>query len=170
MVWPALALVEGLSGSGKSTTAQWIAHELGRQGRAARWIYEEEVPHPVLSAARGPWASWKACLGDRLTGWAAGVTAARTSDTATVLDSTFLQASVYGTLSLGLDPATVLAYVERVADLLRPLDPALVYVREADPDAAIRRICERRGAAWTFLHLARVEGMAWATPRAGRSG
>ncbi|MGH7332619.1 MAG: hypothetical protein ACREKS_07700 [Candidatus Rokuibacteriota bacterium] len=39
-------LVEGLPRSGKSTTAQWIAHKLASQGRAVRWIYEEEVTAP----------------------------------------------------------------------------------------------------------------------------
>ena len=40
--WPLLVLVEGMPGSGKSTTAQWIAHELTRPGRPARWVYEAE--------------------------------------------------------------------------------------------------------------------------------
>jgi thymidylate kinase len=167
--WPALVFVEGLPGSGKSTTAQWIAHEMERQGRPTRWIYEEEVPHPVLGAAHGPWASWKEWLRDRLSAWASFAAAARTSELATVVDSTFLQASVASTLRRGLDPDLILAYLDRVADLVRPLDPALVYFLEAEPDTAFRKICETRGMAWTLHHIAACDGAKWARAR-GTSG
>ena len=45
LAWPALVFVEGLPGSGKSTTAQWIAHEMEARGRPSRWIYEAEMPY-----------------------------------------------------------------------------------------------------------------------------
>lgn len=167
--WPALVLVEGMPGSGKSTTAQWLAHELERQGCPARWVYEQQSPHPVLGGAPAPRRSWKEHLGHRLAGWARFADAVRTSDAATVLDSTFLQTSVFATLRHGLDPATILTYVERVADLVRPLDPALVYFAEPDPEPAFRRICEARGMAWTLLHITANDGAAWARAR-GASG
>jgi thymidylate kinase len=167
--WPALVFVEGLPGSGKSTTAQWIAHEMEAQGRPSRWIYEGEMPHPVLGVAGGPYASWKDFLARRLSSWASFAAAARTSEALTVVDSTFLQASVASMLSRGLDPETVLVYLDRVADLVRPLDPALVYFLEADSDTALRRICERRGMAWTLHHISASDGMAWTRAR-GLSG
>jgi hypothetical protein len=163
--WPRLVLVEGLPGSGKSSTAQWIAHELTRQGRAARWVYEQEVPHPVLGAAIGPWPSWRAWLGDHLTAWARFAAAAATSETATVVESTFLQTTVWSTLRRGLDPHTILLYVDRLADLLRPVQPALVYFHERDPDTALRGLVERRGMVWTLSHIATCDGSAWARAR-----
>ena len=47
-----LILVEGLPGSGKSSTAQFICDQLQRNGHRARWYYEDETPHPV-AAPRG---------------------------------------------------------------------------------------------------------------------
>jgi hypothetical protein len=42
-----LILVDGLPGSGKSTTAQWLELQLRRNGFAAHWIHEANVPHPL---------------------------------------------------------------------------------------------------------------------------
>lgn len=165
MIWPMLVLVEGLPGSGKSTTAQWIGHEMQSQGRPARWVYEQEEPHPVLGSVRGPSASWKDYLAARLSAWASFTAGARNSSTATVMDSTFLQSSIFSTLRRGFDPETILTYVERVADIIRPLDPALVYFLQPDPATAFRRICDARGIAWTLQHINANDGTAWARGR-----
>ena len=42
-----LVLFEGIPGSGKSTTGQFLARQLMDQGILARWWYEEEAGHPV---------------------------------------------------------------------------------------------------------------------------
>jgi hypothetical protein len=93
----------------------------------------------------------------------------RTSEATIVVDSTFLTWSVASTLRRGLDPETILLYLERVADLVRPLDPALVYLLEVDSGTALRRICERRGMAWTLYHISSSDGIAWTRAR-GLSG
>ena len=43
-----LIMVEGVPGTGKSTTAQMVAAAQGAAGRPVRWHYEEEVGHPVF--------------------------------------------------------------------------------------------------------------------------
>ncbi len=167
--WPALVLVEGLPGTGKSTTAQWVAHEMTRGGRPARWVYEGEVPHPVLGGERPPVSSWKAHLGHRLAGWARFAAEVRSGDTATVVDSAYLQTSVFVTLRRGLDPDVIRTFMARVADIIRPLNPALVYFSEPDADTAFRRTCEARGMAWTLQHIGGCDASPWARAR-GASG
>jgi hypothetical protein len=169
MAWPGLVLVEGLPGSGKSSTAQWLAHELARADRPARWVYEQEVPHPVTGMVRGPHASWKGVLGQRLTGWARFAEEMRSGNGATtIVDSTFLQTSIATTLRNGLDPGAILAFLDRVADLVRPLEPVLVHFDQPDVDAAIRRIGAERGMAWTLHHITACDGSAWARAHRAR--
>jgi hypothetical protein len=42
-----LIIVEGLPGSGKSTIAQFIAHQLQRNNEEAQWYYEVGLQHPL---------------------------------------------------------------------------------------------------------------------------
>jgi adenylate kinase family enzyme len=41
-----LIILDGLPGSGKSTTAQWLELQLQRNGFDAQWYWEGDVPHP----------------------------------------------------------------------------------------------------------------------------
>lgn len=160
--WPALVLVEGMPGSGKSTTAQWLAGELERQGRPARWVYEQEVPHPVVGPPPVPLRDWKEILGRHLAGWSRFAAAVRAGETAVVVDSAFLQTSVAVTLRRNLDGEIIRTFVARIADIIRPLDPAVVYFRAPDAATAFRAICDKRGMAWTLQHISGFDGSAWA--------
>src|SRR5262245_23480749 len=42
-----LILVDGLSGSGKSTQAQWLEAQLHKVDVPARWFWEGEIGHPL---------------------------------------------------------------------------------------------------------------------------
>ncbi|QSO55077.1 hypothetical protein JZ785_11360 [Alicyclobacillus curvatus] len=44
-----LILVEGIPGSGKSTTAQYISRCLEQNGIPSEWFYEENSNHPVYA-------------------------------------------------------------------------------------------------------------------------
>jgi hypothetical protein len=167
--WPALVLVEGMPGSGKSTTAQWLAGEFERQGRPARWVYEGEAPHPVVGAPQVPPRDWKELLGRHLAGWSRFAAAVRAGEATVVVDSGFLQTSVVVTLRRNLDAEIIRTFVARIADIIRPLDPALVYFRAPDATIAFRAICDTRGMTWTLQHIVAFDGSAWARTR-GASG
>jgi hypothetical protein len=167
--WPALVLVEGMPGSGKSTTAQWLAAELERQGRPARWVYEGEVPHPVVDPPPVLLRDWKEILGRHFAAWSRFAAAVRAEDTVVVVESAFLQRSVAAMLRRNLDGEIIRTFVARIADIIRPLDPALVYFHARDPINAFRTICDKRGMAWTLQHISGFDGSAWARTR-GESG
>ena len=168
--WPALVLVEGMPGSGKSTTAQWLAGEFEREGRAARWVYQGEVPHPVVDPLAVLLRDWKEILGRHLTGWSRFAAAVRAEETVVVVESAFLQRSVAAMLRRNLDGEIIRTFVARLADIIRPLDPALVYFRAPDPVIAFRAICDKRGMAWTLQHISGFESSAWARTRGGENG
>ena len=46
-VWPKLVIVEGIMGSGKSTTTLNIAHRLEASGIPAIGVTEGVAPHPI---------------------------------------------------------------------------------------------------------------------------
>jgi hypothetical protein len=56
-----LLIVEGIMGSGKSTTVRFLAKELQEQGIVARLVGEEVQPHPprVDDRLPHPYAPWK---------------------------------------------------------------------------------------------------------------
>lgn len=47
MINAKLIMIEGIPGSGKSTTAQFISQIMLQKGYSHKWWYEEEQGHPV---------------------------------------------------------------------------------------------------------------------------
>ena len=65
-----LILVEGLTGSGKSTTAHFIARQLQANQFPAGWIHEGELAHPVLIDVETTIEQYMADTRDRWTAFA----------------------------------------------------------------------------------------------------
>jgi hypothetical protein len=162
---PRLVLVEGFPGNGKSATAQWLARQLGRSGRTARWVYEEEKPHPVLGERWTEHASWQARLADWLSRWAEFAEQARASDAVTVLESAWLQVPVARMLRQDLAPALITAFVHKTVETLRGLDPALIYLWTPAPEEAMQKLFVRRGMTWATWHVSFFDPTPFARAR-----
>jgi hypothetical protein len=161
--------VEGFPGNGKSATAQWLARQLTRAGRRARWVYEGESPHPVLGEGPPRHAAWRAAFADWLGRWAAFAAGARASDETTILESAWLQVPLVRMLRRDLAHDVIAAFVHKTVEAMGGLDPALVYLPHPAPEAAMRRLFERRGMTWASWHVAHVDPAAFARARR-RSG
>jgi hypothetical protein len=146
-------LVEGLPGSGKSTTGQRLQRQLGAP---ARWVSEMVGEHPVyLFHDRASLNALGADLADgrheevierAIAKWATFADATRSAGQLQILDSClfgYLTWTLYPHFDVA--PPVVHAYVDRVVELLRPLAPRLLYLQQRDVGAALQRIRPARG-------------------------
>ena len=168
MAVPRLILVEGMIGSGKTTTAGHLADWLARRGEDARAFDEGAADHPIrtrrvdeLLAAPVPGdpdvysaGQWRRlaerCLRDGQT---------------IILESVFLQNSV---MPAFIDDAPVATVTEICTEIQRqaaPAEPFLVYLRPTDIAAAIARVHQARGEPWSSRNVAYVQDCPWARRR-----
>ncbi|WP_241300625.1 hypothetical protein [Burkholderia stabilis] len=150
-----LVIVEGVMGSGKSTTMRFIAKHLQAAGHDAVAIHERADPHPVRATDElehwfEPWRDATAAqLAERaLARWAAFVDQARLGATVSVLDGQLFHGDLTNLLLMEGEPALIEAYVEELARTIAPLAPLVVYLWQRDIDAAIRTVCAERGDDW----------------------
>ena len=141
-----LILVEGFPGSGKSTTAQWLARQWQLAGRACRWFYEQQPDHPVVGIPAGTdYKTWEEYFAYRRERWMAFTAETARGDALIVMESALFQYPVFVTLRRGVAPEVIVAFLRSVADIIRPLAPRLVYLAAPDPDMTYRVITARRG-------------------------
>ena len=163
-----LILVEGMIGSGKTTTAGRLGDWLSGRGEDVRAFDEGAADHPVrtrrvdeLLAAPVPGdpdaysaGQWRRlaerCLRDGQT---------------VILESIFLQNSVMPAFIDGASAATVDQICAEIQRQAAPAEPFLVYLRPTDIAAAIARVHQARGEPWSSRNLAFVENSPWARHR-----
>ena len=168
MAVPRLILIEGMIGSGKTTTAERLADWLSRRGEDVRAFDEGAADHPIrtrrvdeLLAAPAPGdpdvysvGQWRRlaerCLRDGQT---------------VILESVFLQNSVMQAFIDGAPAAAVTEICTEIQRQAAPAEPFLVYLRPTDIAAAIARVHQARGEPWSSRNVAYVQDCPWARRR-----
>src|SRR2546425_11635423 len=111
-----LILVEGFPGSGKSTTAQWLARQWQLAGRTCRWFYEQQPHHPVVDIPAGAdYKTWEEYFAYRRERWMAFTAETARGDALIVMESALFQYPVFFTLRRGVAPEVIVAFLRSVA-------------------------------------------------------
>ena len=142
MAVPRLILIEGMIGSGKTTTAGHLADWLARRGEDVRAFDEGAADHPIrtrrvdeLLAVPAPGDPDAYSAGQ----WRRLAERCRRGGQMVILESVFLQNSVMPAFIDGAPAAAVTEVCAEIQRQMAPAEPFLVYLRPTDIAAAIAR-------------------------------
>jgi hypothetical protein len=162
MIETRLIHVDGIPGSGKSTTAQWIALELRKRTMAADWFMDEHRGNPVTA-----WGAPDTDLfiSRTLDNWQHFSRAAQSSNTVFVLEGSLFQHILLRLLLADIERPRIHACIHAVGDYIRPLNPAFIHLYQADVALSLRTISAERGAEWAQYMLDGYNQSLYATAR-----
>lgn len=150
-----LVIIEGIMGSGKSTTMRFVAKALEDAGRPALAIHERSDPHPVRATDElehwfEPWRNSTAeQLAHRaVSRWRSFAEETQRSRYVPVLDGQLFHGDLTNLFLMEASFDELAAYCERLTQVVEPLNPLVVYLRQQNVERAVRIVCAERGEDW----------------------
>src|SRR5215510_15467505 len=157
-----LILVDGIPGSGKSTTAQWIALELQKRQIKSDWFMDEHRGNPITIWAH---SSPEIFVTRILANWKQFAQALESSFEIVVLEGCFFQHFLHGSLAQDVERVKIVASFQAVYEIIHPLRPLLIYFFQEDLVQTLKTIYTERGAEWSEYMLKGLEQSPYATSR-----
>lgn len=142
-----LIIVEGLPGSGKSTTASMIAGLLKEKNKKVCCVDEGVQEHPA-DYADYDFPDFETEKEKILGKWQSFVKTAD-KDTIYVFNCIFLQNPMCETMMrFGMSEEASLKYISEIAEIIKPLNPVVIYIDRPDVKATVDSVLEERGNDW----------------------
>lgn len=164
-----MILVEGVPFTGKSTTSEYVAAQLGLNGRPAHWISEGMLLHRHFLHAVAVLDQTQPLAEDSLRAeWAAFVAAALASEQIFVVDSALSYAAVAPLMTEDRPAAAIQAELRRIAELCAPLRPHVIHLT-GDVDQLVPASIAERGEGWREQLVRQAESSPYQRAR-GRTG
>ena len=147
-----LVIFEGIMGSGKSTSTRWLGQQLMERRIPSRIQMERVYPHPLRATdAAGDWFKpWLDMTPQelalrRVDLWSSFTAEALASPEVHVIDGQLFHGDVTNLFLMNMAPDEILRHTLAIEQVIRPLDPLIVYFHQDDIDQAIRRTAAERG-------------------------
>lgn len=142
-----LIIVEGLPGSGKSTTAARIAGVLTKKGRRVLCVDEGAGEHPA-DYADYDFPDFETERVKILEKWHSFVKDAD-KEILYIFNCIFLQNPMCETMMrFGMEEADSANYIAEIAQIIKPMSPVILYLDSLDVRAAIEQVLDERGKEW----------------------
>ena len=171
MIDTKLIVIDGLSGSGKTTTAEWLTSRLEQQGTKIWYLPEYDTAHPLWWYRYWDGSAYltpdfdnspiETFLETSLSKWRGFVDSMHTSNQIVLAESVFFQDAVAMFLMGGAAPIRLMEYAREVQQIAQALDPVLIYFRQNDVRGALRRICSIRGPEFENDLVANMESFPY---------
>ena len=147
--------VEGINGSGKSTTATFLTNYLTQHKIPARFLPEGARGHTLRVAGSLPhkYAVWRDINADEfvrtsIRKWQGFVNTARQSNVVAISDGLLFHGNMMDLVLYNVKPEAVRSYLKEVVSLLRDLDPVIIYLYHDDIAASLQGTRRTRGDEW----------------------
>jgi hypothetical protein len=141
-----LLLLEGVPGSGKTTTAKETCKLLSSIGIRANWYLEEAAEHPIhprsITKLRDDPGFMESCFKQ----WGLFVDPVQQEEGLHIMEGSAFQSTVRFMMENDMDGID--HYFSEFVNVVKPLSPAMVYLRPNDIVKNSRYICKLRGENW----------------------
>ncbi|TCM96589.1 thymidylate kinase [Paenibacillus sp. BK033] len=138
-----LIIVEGIPGSGKSSTARFLAMQSERNGNTTQLFHETTYQHPIL--IEDTISTPTAWMKQYLLNWDRFLEEQRDKKTTLVMESVLFQAPILHLLHMDLDKEAIIRFIENICARFTDLEFHLVYLYQDDPMIGINRMINTRG-------------------------
>lgn len=136
-----LIFIDGISGSGKTSTGQFLYRQCILNDLDATFLHEFHIPHPIHEWSLTDPAKW---IDVTLDHWRTFVNDTNNSTNIVIMDSALFQGTMAVLLELDVDRDTILNYAIQVPEIIKPLNPALIYFYQNDFREALLKIYNER--------------------------
>lgn len=156
-----LVFIDGIPGSGKTTTARALESVLAQRSVEVRCFLEEHPDHPLNvggplhPSGRTTGATFfgrytvDSFVDESLRRWRAFVNVAERADAVQVVESYPYQSAARVLLQMDASTDRIREYAAAVEQIVNVLQPVVIYFDRRDVAGALRAISEERGPEWT---------------------
>lgn len=142
-----LIIVEGLPGSGKSSTANLISELLCKKGKKVVCVDEGMPDHPA-DYDTYDFPDFETEREQILKKWREFVANAD-EDTTYVFNCIFLQNPMCETMMrFGMSQEESCKYICEIAEIIRTMNPLILYIEQVDEEKTVEKVLKERGNDW----------------------
>lgn len=158
---PQLIMIDGIPGSGKSSTAQYISKQLNDNGMKAFWYHEEEANHPLDPPRIDPDSihspeEVSLFINTFLSLLQKFVQSIQTDRAIHIIESYYFQNSLRILFQNDLAHEEMSLFFHRMNAIIQSVDPLIVYFHHDNVEKNIQVIWDKRGEKWKKWFIATV--------------
>jgi len=153
-----LIFVDGISGSGKSTTAHYLARQLVKNGFKVKWFYEQEKIHPFrfisgmddkeLEKEENKEKWFDEFRSKYCAQIEKFVESIKDDDYIYIIEAWFLSNTLSNFVQRDQDLKVIESFYDQYFSVILRLNPVTIYFYQNDLDAGQRETWRRRGEIW----------------------
>ena len=149
-----LILVDGITGSGKSTTAHYIARQLEMNGISAKWFHEEEFGHPLHISdyekkENEETLDWTArVIDESVQRWIGFQIKTSNKNTVNIIECFLFQNLLLNLITEDIDSSLIKKFAQKVFNTIALFQPGIIYLNQKNVNEALNLNNMKREKQW----------------------